>query len=84
MLQVAQWHSPAYIKEKARQGKLTPAPAPLVIKVPMASAKARATGADQASADPAVAQAAILWRQLLAQVAEPANAVAQAATRYAK
>jgi ABC-type nickel/cobalt efflux system permease component RcnA len=79
MLQVAQWNSPAHIREKARQGKLTPAPAPLVIEAPIAPAAAPAGRAT----DPAVAQAAILWRQLLAQIAEPADAVARDTARAA-
>jgi hypothetical protein len=84
MVQVAQWNSPAYIKEKARQGKLTPASdglnRPQVIEVPMApAAGASLSGLDWAAADPAVAvvastRAAILWRQLTAQLAALADA----------
>lgn len=79
MLQVAQWNSPAYIREKARQGKLIPAPAPLVIEAPIAPAAAPAGRAT----DPAVAQAALLWRQLRAQIAEPADAVTRDTARAA-
>jgi len=75
MLQVAQWNHPAYVKEKARQGRLTPAPAPLVIEVPIANDAAQAN----TLTDPALAQAARLWRRFMAQIVEPA-AVAQMAT----
>jgi hypothetical protein len=75
MLQVAQWNHPGYVKEKARLAKLTPAPVPLVIEAPSAPSAGQAGPAP----DPAVAQATILWRQLMEHVAEPTTAVARAA-----
>lgn len=75
MLQVAQWNNPAYIKQKARVGGLTPAKTPLVMQAPRPAAPAQSAPIG----DAIQAETTALWRQLVEQISKPAAAVAQAA-----
>lgn len=76
MLQVAQWHNPAYIQDKARRSGLTTERAALVLEVPLPTATPAPT---RPIAEVVLAEATTWWRQLMAGFSGSAAAIAPAA-----